>query len=284
MPPERVAVSGHTKFDQQIPELTAGEAAAVRAGFGLAPDQPLFLAGSTHEGEEELILDAWESARRRIPDLALMLAPRHLARAAAIRALIEQRGYAVRTRSDTIETADERGCAPMKDDQNKTISASIGVHPRSSCPVLLLDTMGELARFYSLAAVAFVGGSLVPKGGHDILQPLFHGVPTLFGPSMHNQRALVSLCLEAGAARQVAGAEELGMAVVALVGNAEDRKRMLSAAEQLLAENRGASARCAAVVVDLVHSRSDSSSPPEIAPGPSGTGRRAPDPVAPLQP
>src|SRR5438876_804317 len=87
LPPERAAVSGHTKFDQQVPSLTPEERAAVRADFGLAPGQPLFLAGSTHEGEEELILGAWERARHRVPDLALMLAPRHLSRVAATRAL-----------------------------------------------------------------------------------------------------------------------------------------------------------------------------------------------------
>ena len=120
--------------------------------------------------------------------------------------------------------------------------------------VLLLDTMGELAKLYGLAAVAFVGGSLVPRGGHDILQPLFHGVPTLFGPHMHNQRTLVELALGAGAAWQVADAAELAEALTRLLENGEDRVRLGAAAARLLAEHRGASARCAAVVADLVGS------------------------------
>ena len=114
--------------------------------------------------------------------------------------------------------------------------------------------MGELAKLYGLAAVAFVGGSLVPRGGHDILQPLFHGVPTLFGPHMHNQRTLVELALGAGAAWQVADAAELAEALTRLLENGEDRVRLGAAAARLLAEHRGASARCAAVVADLVGS------------------------------
>src|SRR6266581_8910958 len=101
LPAARVTVVGHTKFDQEVPALTPDEAAELRARFGLAAAQPLFLAGSTHEGEEELILEAWEAARRAVPDLALMLAPRHLTRIAAVRALIERRGLTVRARSET---------------------------------------------------------------------------------------------------------------------------------------------------------------------------------------
>jgi 3-deoxy-D-manno-octulosonic-acid transferase len=283
LPPERVWVSGHTKFDQKVPSLSADEAAALRAGFGLAPGRPLLLAGSTHEGEEEQILAAWEIARRRIPDLALMLAPRHLARVLAIRTLIEQRGYAVRARSEMEEGPasiihhgdtetrrdsevihgdgqDGQDCRNVPgQDGNPVHSCEFSVSPclrgESSSAVLLLDTMGELSKFYGLAAVAFVGGSLVPKGGHDILQPLFHGVPTLFGPHMHNQRALAQLCVAAGAVRQVRDGAELAEAVVALVTESAEREQMLAAAERLLAENRGASARCAAVVAELVHSR-----------------------------
>jgi 3-deoxy-D-manno-octulosonic-acid transferase len=126
--------------------------------------------------------------------------------------------------------------------------------------------MGELAKFYGLAAVAFVGGSLVPKGGHDILQPLLQGVPTLFGPHMHNQRTLAQLCLGAGAARQVTGALELAEAVVTLIEDAEARETMLTAAGRLLAENRGASSRCAAVVGDLICSQVGNSPPLSVSP------------------
>lgn len=250
LPPERAVVSGHTKFDQPVPALGPGEADAIRAQFGLASGQPLLLAGSTHEGEEELVLDAWETARALIPDLALMLAPRHLVRVPLIRALIDRRGYEVQSRSETAAGALGLGVGGWE-----RSGLTPNSQPLTPGAVFLLDTMGELAKFYGLASVAFVGGSLVPKGGHDILQPLFHGVPVVFGPHMHNQRALASLCLEAGAARQVASAAELAEAVVALTRDVECRQRLLAAAERLLVENRGAAARCAAVVADLIRSR-----------------------------
>ena len=250
LPAARVTVVGHTKFDQEVPALTPDEAAELRARFGLAAAQPLFLAGSTHEGEEELILEAWEAARRAVPDLALMLAPRHLTRVAAVRALIERRGLTVRARSETTGVQG-LGWSDVQDDQPEHLTTRTPEHLNA---VLLLDTMGELAKLYGLAAVAFVGGSLVPRGGHDILQPLFHGVPTLFGPHMHNQRTLVELALGAGAAWQVADAAELAEALTRLLENGEDRVRLGAAAARLLAEHRGASARCAAVVADLVGS------------------------------
>jgi 3-deoxy-D-manno-octulosonic-acid transferase len=288
--PERVAVSGHTKFDQQVPSLTPGERAVIRGDLGLAPDQPLFLAGSTHEGEEELILDAWETARRRIPELALMLAPRHLTRVAAIRSLIQQRGYAVRARSEIVgngQWAVSSGATELEPSGSVHLISS-GL-PTAHCPlptVFLLDTMGELAKFYGLASVAFVGGSLAPKGGHDILQPLFQGVPTLFGPHMHNQRALAQLCLEAAAARQVADATELAEAVTVLVDDKEVRTTMLAAAERLLAENRGASARCAEAVAALVDSRGGSAPrcPVRRLDGEPSTTCREPDRALPLRP
>ena len=140
---------------------------------------------------------------------------------------------------------------PLRAGEPDVWAASVEARPA----VLVLDTMGELAKFYGLADVAFVGGSLVPKGGHDILQPLFHGVPTLFGPHVHNQRALASVALEAGAARIVADAAALADGLTALVGDGPERSAMTAAAARLIAENRGASARCAAEVAGLVRGR-----------------------------
>jgi 3-deoxy-D-manno-octulosonic-acid transferase len=244
VPRERVTVAGHTKFDQSVPAFAPDEAASIRLGLGLTPDQPLFLAGSTHEGEEEQVLDAWVEARRRVPGLALMLAPRHLTRVEAILDLLQRRGLEVGVRSE------------MGTDANQ--AALTAGHDRAD-RVLLLDTMGELARFYGLATVAFVGGSLVPKGGHDILQPLFHGVPTLFGPHMHNQRALTHRVLEEGAGRQVANAVALAEMVTVLLTDDEDRRAVVEAAARMLRENQGASDRCAREVAVLLGSRGEGS-------------------------
>jgi 3-deoxy-D-manno-octulosonic-acid transferase len=273
LPPERVLVAGHTKFDQVVPALEPEEVAGLRAGFGLESHQPLFLAGSTHEGEEEQILDAWQAARRSHPDLALMLAPRHLDRVPAVRTLIEQRGLSVRTRSEMKSGVRSQvlGVRTGPNTQHPTPNTS---------PVLLLDTMGELARFYALAAVAFVGGSLVPKGGHDILQPLFHGVPTLFGPHVHNQRQLAALTLQAGAARQVQDSGSLAETLVALLTGEQERDAMMAAAGRLMTENQGASARCASVVAALIRGESGGDGQetgeeiPNTGPGKSTVGSR----------
>ncbi len=249
LPERRVTAAGHTKFDQEVAPLSREAAAAIRSDLGLAPGQPLFLAGSTHEGEEELLLDTWQTARASVTGLALMLAPRHLDRVDAIAALIEQRGLIVRRRTGSHPSSE-----PMAD-------------ALESPPVILLDTMGELATMYGLATVAFVGGSLVPKGGHDILQPLFHGVPTLFGPFMQNQRALAPLALSSGAVRQVTDATHLAAVLITLISDRDERTAMQSAAAHLLAENRGASARCAAIVRQLVC--------PSSAPALTGAARSA---------
>jgi 3-deoxy-D-manno-octulosonic-acid transferase len=189
-----------------------------------AADCQLWIAGSTHPGEEEQVLDAFARAREALPGLKLLLAPRHVERAAEVRAVVEARGWSCARRSAA---------------------------PAGPVDVLVLDTMGELAGLYSLADVVFVGGSLVPIGGHDILQPLFFGKPTLFGPHMHNQRDLAALSLGAGAVRQVGDAEGLASAVVELTSDGEARARIEGAAERLLAENTGAALECAQVLAKL---------------------------------
>jgi 3-deoxy-D-manno-octulosonic-acid transferase len=229
-----------------VPQLFAEEAAAVRACFGWEADRPLWIAGSTHPGEEEQILDAYATVLREVPDLALMIAPRHVERADEVEALIRGRGMGVIRRS----TLDARRSASTE--RLRTSPSSV---ERRASSVALLDTVGELAGFYALASVVFVGGSLVSKGGHDILQPLFHGKPTLFGPHMHNQRDMTTLALAAGAAMQVADATALAEQVRRLLTDSAARASLGAGAERLLHENRGAAARSAEVVLEMLGDR-----------------------------
>jgi 3-deoxy-D-manno-octulosonic-acid transferase len=252
-PPERVRVVGNVKFEQQVtvtkPEVaelvrsvlalslhssgTRGEAPAGDApsqtglsprSWGAGGARPLWVAGSTHPGEEEQVLEAFRLARERIPELALLLAPRHVERAGEVAALLERAGLRYRRRSG------EGG---------------------GTVDVLLLDTMGELAGLYALADVVFLGGSLAPIGGHDILQPLFFGKPALFGPHMHNQHDLAARALREGAARQVEDAGSLAAAVVELISQTAAREQMRAAAARLLQENTGAAAECATLLARL---------------------------------
>jgi 3-deoxy-D-manno-octulosonic-acid transferase len=119
-------------------------------------------------------------------------------------------------------------------------------------PLILLDTLGELAGMYALASVVFVGGSLAPIGGHDVLQPLFHGKPTFFGPHMHNQRDLATLSLSAGAVRQVADAGELASAVREVLTQTRAQASMARGARLLLEAHRGAAEASAAAALELL--------------------------------
>ncbi len=217
-PPERLRVAGNVKFEQTISALPAETEALLRRRLELDSGRPVWVAGSTHPGEEDQVLDAFQQAHTCAPELVLLLAPRHIERAPDVLAAVRARGWSADRRSST-----ETG--PVE--------------------VLVLDTMGELAAVYALASVVFVGGSLAPIGGHDILQPLFHGRPVLFGPHMHNQHDLARLALDSGAALQVTDARELAAAVGRVCTDVCFCDDLAAAGRLLLADNAGA-ARAAA--------------------------------------
>jgi 3-deoxy-D-manno-octulosonic-acid transferase len=229
-PPERVRVVGNVKFEQQVPPLREGTAELVRSALALDQNLRLWVAGSTHPGEEEQILGAFRRARERVPGLKLVLAPRHVQRAPEVLTVLRAQGWSCGLRS-TLNPGQASA--------------------REAADVLVLDTMGELAGLYALADVVFVGGSLVPVGGHDILQPLFHGKPVLFGPHMHNQHDLARIVLEAGGAVQVSDANELGDAVARLCDDTPAGQELKAAGRRLLQENAGAALECARLLARL---------------------------------
>ena len=218
---ERVRVVGNVKFEQAVSGVAEDLRALVQQRLGT----PVWLAGSTHPGEEEQVLEAFGLVRAAVPGAGLLLAPRHIERAGDVAEVVSAGGWSVGRRSDPSAVA--------------------------RVDVLVLDTMGELAGLYALADVVFVGGSLVPIGGHDILQPLFHGKPTLFGPHMHNQHDLARLSLEAGAVRQIADAAELAAATADLLTRPDERDELRLRAEALLAANAGAVGEAAALLARL---------------------------------
>lgn len=275
-PRERVTVCGNTKFDQSIVAPHEGEQDALCRAFGLRPDQPLWIAGSTHPGEEEQVLAAWHEVRATLPDLALMIAPRHIERADQVEALCRRvapgHPFVRRSRAEgdsprRAQSTERRAQSPndsalaLRSALCTLRSAALDAeweYPRLP-PILLLDTLGELAGMYALASVVFVGGSLAPVGGHDVLQPLFHGKPTFFGPHMHNQRDLAALSLAAGATRQVSDAGELAAGVRdVLTGGRGSRAgeglgaSMERGARVLLDAHRGAAERSALAVIELL--------------------------------
>jgi 3-deoxy-D-manno-octulosonic-acid transferase len=226
--PQRVRITGNIKYDLPLETLSPAAEQALRAELGLG-DAAVFMAGSTHRGEEEIVLDAYLQARQQVPTLRLLLAPRHLDRLDEVAALVRSRQLQIRRRSQGLEG----GC-------------------QGSDAVILLDTLGELARLYALGTVVFVGGSFVPIGGHNVLEPAAHRKAILFGPHMHNFHQIAAALLEAGGAVQAHTPAALSEAVVALSKDPQRRQAMGDAAYQVLRDNQGALERTVRLIEDLL--------------------------------
>jgi 3-deoxy-D-manno-octulosonic-acid transferase len=213
-PPSRVVVTGNLKSDL-VPEPAGDDPAAWRERLRLGADTRLWIAGSTHRGEEAVVLDAFLRARTRCPDLALLLAPRHPERAGEVEELIRERGLTAARRS----------------------RLAAGTAPGA---VLILDTVGELAALYALAEVVFVGGSLVPVGGHNVLEPAMRGKPVLVGPHMSNFREGAELLERSGGGLVVKDGPELERELARLLEDRDLARRMGEAARQAFAGRQGA--------------------------------------------
>ncbi|HNF65158.1 MAG TPA: lipid IV(A) 3-deoxy-D-manno-octulosonic acid transferase [Plasticicumulans sp.] len=211
----RVGVSGNLKFDLALPEALPARAQALRRHWGAA--RPVWIGASTHAGEDELLLDAHARLRERWPELLLLLVPRHPERFDAVAALVQARGFALARRSHG-----ETGQAAA---------------------VYLGDTMGELLLLAAASDAAFVGGSLVPTGGHNVLEPAALGVPVAWGPHMFNFAAAEQLLAGAGAGRQVSDAGALVQTLADWLADPALRARCGAAGAAVVAANRGALAR-----------------------------------------
>ncbi len=216
-PADRVLVAGNMKYDL-APPLENPLVAWLEQVVETQRRRPVVVAGSVIEGEERAVLDAFAAVRHRQQGAMLVLAPRKPERFADAARLATDAGWNVARRS---RLALDR---PL----------------REGTEVLVLDSVGELAALYRLADLVFVGGSLVPSGGHNILEPALFSKPPVFGPSMENFREMAGRFLTAGAALQVANGEELGKAWVRLLEDAALRENMGRRARQLVEQNAGA--------------------------------------------
>ena len=229
-PAAQVHVTGNVKFDL---ELAAGVIqAGNRLRSALGAQRPLWIAGSTHAGEEEQVLDAHALLQVAAPEALLILVPRHKDRFAAVADLLTRRGldFARRSRMPGAAAPPGRDAPPI------------------SAPVLLADTVGELALLYACADVAFVGGSLVPIGGHNLLEPAALGVPVLTGPSYRNSEEIARLLLARGAAIEVRNAADLAVALQRLLADPADRRRIGSIGQEIVAANRGSVERLMSLI------------------------------------
>jgi 3-deoxy-D-manno-octulosonic-acid transferase len=224
-PPARVHITGNLKFD--VPAATAPPIiASLRASFQQANSGPVIVCGSTVEGEESLLLQAFVNVLASHPRAAMILAPRHPERFTEVAELLDNLGIRFWRRS--LWSGD-----PI------------------SGGVLLIDTIGELAALYALADVAFVGGSLVPRGGHNIIEPALHGVPIVVGNHTENFRDIVSLFQSRDAVR-VVGPAELPLAFMELISNPAERIALGRRAAETLRAQMGATQRTMQVLEKLL--------------------------------
>jgi 3-deoxy-D-manno-octulosonic-acid transferase len=229
--PERVSVAGNLKFDVRAAE----EAEATRLLKASAGGLRFVVAGSTLEGEEAALLEVWPKLLNVDAQLAMVLAPRHPERFAAVAALLEKSGNRWVRRSEW---------------------GTKSVEPLRPGEIVLLDTIGELASVYSLASVAFVGGSLVPAGGHNPLEPAQFGVPIVMGPHYANFLAITD-SLRTHDALRIAAKEELGAALIALLGDRTAAQAMGARAREVFERQAGATERCVAALRALLESGTD---------------------------
>ena len=212
----QVEVTGSIKFEMDVPADLAARTAALRGAIG---NRPVWVAASTRVGEEEYVLDAFARLRERMPLLLLVLVPRHPERFETVARLCHQRGFPIERRSHG----------------SKSVV--------SETAILLGDTMGELLLFHAAADVSYIGGSLVPFGGQNLLEAAAVGTPVVFGPHMFNFSEISRMALERGAGRQVQDAAELASAVAGYLENPAARKVAGEAGQRMVAENRGALAK-----------------------------------------
>jgi 3-deoxy-D-manno-octulosonic-acid transferase len=221
--PSRVHTTGNIKFDQPLPAGEDGEASERR--FGLNQSEKLILAGSTHAGEEEMLVAAYRRIVEADPSVVLMLAPRHIERMEQVESMIRDAGFTVQRKS----RIEQKGRGPR---------------------VVILDTRGELARAYREATVAFVGGTLVPVGGHNLLEPAAWGKPVLFGPYTDHCAEVATMLEEAGGGWRVRDVEELARVCGEWLADPQARERVGGAARHVVSDNQGALKR----TLDLIES------------------------------
>ena len=236
--PERVALTGNLKFDSKPPRLAAFPRLPTKAAAGAAR-APIMIAASTMAGEEPLVLQAWSTVRAQYPKALLILAPRHPARFDEVGQLLTRSGYSYTRRTHL---------ASQEPEISKQLAAP---------DVLLLDSIGELAGILELADVVFVGGSLVPTGGHNILEAAYWAKPVVFGPHMQNFRDIARLFLEAEACVQVRDAKELLETILKLFGDRAAAQRLGERGKRVLEEQTGATARVLEQIQRLLGQRNE---------------------------
>jgi 3-deoxy-D-manno-octulosonic-acid transferase len=237
-PEPRVYVTGNLKYDLLPRPMDCAAKASIRRNYHVPDGVTVITAGSTHPGEEEMVLAAYRELVQEGRELFLILAPRHPERADAVSALLSQAGIASVRRS------------------------ALGAIQAELMPgtILLVDTVGELMDLYAISDLAFVGGSLVPVGGHNPLEPASLGVPTIFGPHTDNFREISEVVVSYDAGIRIASASELTRIFLDLLEHDIMRRKMGENGIRLLSENSGATLRHMDVIAGFMPRNTGNSS------------------------
>jgi len=223
--PARTWVTGNIKFDVELDPEIADKGALLRSElFG---ERPVWIAASTHDGEELLVLAAHRTLLQRYPELLLVLVPRHPERFDGVRELIEKQAF-------------------------ELVLRTAGQAAELSSEVFLVDTMGEVPLFYAASDIAFVGGSLIPVGGHNLLEPAAQGRPIITGPHLFNAQEIADDFIEIGACSVVADSSELASSVSDLLDNPADAEKMGRKGLTVLEQNRGSLERLLVLLEPLL--------------------------------
>lgn len=214
-----ITVTGNMKYDQTYATVSDEEKQSLLEEFGFGNNHPIIIAGSTHKGEEETIFETFKQVLQEYPQARLLIAPREIYRGHDVQTLAKRYELNAICRSDMTEPVHE------------------------GIPVVVLDTIGELGRLYSLGDIIFVGGSLVKTGGHNILEPAAHGKPILVGPYMFNFKEIFSLLNSRHACKQVKNGKELTTMVLRLCKDKDLAAEMGQNCLDIIRENRGATQR-----------------------------------------
>ena len=227
---DKVKVTGNMKFDIQNSELKIQN-----FDLGLSEEEKLFIAGSTHRGEEKIILEVYKDLIKDYPKLRLLIAPRHIERVAEIEGLIDRFGF------------------------KSQMVSQLNLNPRPTShvprPILILDTIGQLKGLYACADIVFVGGSLIPHGGQNPIEPAVFGKAIIFGPHMFNFSSVAQAFLNNKAAISVKDGQQLKDICIRLLKEVLFRKELGEKAKELVGQNRGASLRNTELIKRLLQNQ-----------------------------
>lgn len=241
----KVVVTGNTKFDQAVACPSTGEIDALKSSLPIGSHQKVFIAGSTHPGEEKIILEAFMQMKKDIPDLILIIAPRHPERSQSVYAMFHAREFA-----------------------SLMITKLNTLHADETCDVIVVDTIGLLKKLYGLCSVAFIGGTFSDTGGHNPLEPATFAKPILFGPNMKNFADISNMLIRNNGARYVSDARDLYRETVRLLKDTAQSREMGTNAFQLLDRQTGAVDRTLKIISQHIRHLPKTTAPSYLVPEP----------------